>query len=800
MTPLVDSGLRLGLAAAMLLASGASVSGQAGQGEGQGPPAAGSRPKALTVCAVPSAMPRTGRTPDGTPEGLDVAVVQSLGKNLGRAIEFHWCASAECGWSCLPEGRCDVVIGQPLDSGPPREVAWSVPYAGAQFGLVVAGAAEGVASLADLRGKRVGVVTGTVSLSEGDHTVVRFKTREELLDGFQAARLDAAFVDADFAAWYLHQRPRLGLRLVDGYVPRERWNMALAVRARDSALLAEINQALARLAGSGELRNVYSGYGVPFRPPFTATARQPSAPNTWRRVLDRKELVVSMDPANLPYSSARDDNPGFDVELARALAKRLNLKLRIDWLDVHRESAVGELLERRCDLVLGAAVDVKAVADDEELAGKVLYSRPYYGTGYVLVGRKDGPRAGSLAELKGARAQRLGAEAGSIADYRLRQRGYLRQLFRNQLAALKALNDGQIDFAYLWANVGWTLHASPDFDLRLVAGYVPEDHWNIAIAMCRGDDELKRQVDAALEPLIRDGTVARTLARYHVPYFDPFPEPAPLPGRDPQGGAGGVIRHAVADRGREPEMGRVQASKQAYSALARVRSAGELVVGLDQNNLPLSTAHPHPAGLDHEIAGLLADRLGVSLRVYWAYSAHDSYPSKLSSKKLCDVILGVMPDARFAERVLYSRPYYSATYRLVVRSGEGPLSPTDPVAVEEGVAVRGLEGREVRPYPSTEAILEAVATGRVKAGYVISTRGPWLAHQRWPGKLTFLPAPRSVDTFPISAAVRKTDRDLKEAIDQAWDELGQSNRLAEVFAHWQIPYEPVAAHRTSSEP
>ena len=132
------------------------------------------------------------------------------------------------------------------------------------------------------------------------------------------------------------------------------------------------------------------------------------------------------------------------------------------------------------------------VADDEELAGKVLYSRPYYGTGYVLVERKNGPHVQSLAELKGAKSQRLGTEAGSVADYSLRQRGYLRRLFRNQLATLKALNDGDIDHAYLWANVGWTLHVSPELNLELVPDYVPEDHWNIAVAMGRGDDELKR--------------------------------------------------------------------------------------------------------------------------------------------------------------------------------------------------------------------------------------------------------------------------------------------------------------------
>ncbi len=204
---------------------------------------------------------------------------------------------------------------------------------------------------------------------------------------------------------------------------------------------------------------------------------------------------------------------------------------------------------------------------------------------------------------------------------------------------------------------------------------------------------------------------------------------------DPTGAAVSAPRASGGD------LRKVQTSKNPYKAMARIRSAGELVVGLDQNNLPFSSAHPSPPGLDHEIAGLLAERLGVSLRVYWAVSAHDSYPSKLASKGLCDVILGVMPDDRFAGRVLYSRPYQVARYRVVVRSGEGRPEASVPIAVEQGVAVRGLDGRATHDYPSTEAVLEAVATGRERAGYVIATRGAWLAHERWPGKLELLPAP-----------------------------------------------------------
>src|SRR6185312_10632898 len=71
--------------------------------------------KPLVVCAIPASMPRMDKAPDGTPRGLDVALVQQLARALGRPVEFHWCASADCAWHCLPEGRCAVVIGQPQD-------------------------------------------------------------------------------------------------------------------------------------------------------------------------------------------------------------------------------------------------------------------------------------------------------------------------------------------------------------------------------------------------------------------------------------------------------------------------------------------------------------------------------------------------------------------------------------------------------------------------------------------------------------------------------------------------------------
>ena len=576
-------------------------------------------------------------------------------------------------------------------------------------------------------------------------------------------------------------------------MPRERWNLGFAVRSQDKALLKEVNQALRHIVLTGQASKAFSDQGVSYRAPFSDSTGRRVSYNVWKQIRERGELVVSMDPANLPYSSAKADRPGFDVELARALARKLRVKLRIDWIDVQRETAIGELLDRECDLAFGAAIDSAAVDDEEELAGKVIYSRPYYGTGYLLVTRKDEPSVKSLQELKGKKSRRIGTEAGSVADYRLRQRGYLRRLFRTQLSVLKSLDEGGIDYAYLWANVGWSLHTSPELNLELSPDYLPEDRWNIAIAMRRGEDELKQHVDVAIEQLVKDGTVARLLRQYHVMYFPAFENTQKDPNGDaallPQAARATVVERPPTDRGLEPQMHRRQTSKQRYGSLAKIRSSGILVVGLDQNNPPFSTAHPKPAGLDYEIARLLAKKLGVSLNVYWAYSSHDSYPSKLANKKLCDVMLGVMPDDRFGKRVLFSKPYYTADYRFVVKIGADVPSPETPLAVERGVALRGIQGREVIEYPGLESILKAVVTGKVQAGYVISTRGQWLAEQRWPGKLRFASCNSDiVDRFPICAAVRKSDHDLKTAIDHALIELAASGKLTAVFRRSHIPY------------
>ena len=423
------------------------------------------RPRPLVVCAVPAAMPRTGKAPDGTPRGLDVAVAERLGRSLGRPVEFHWCASPECAWNCLPDGRCDVVLGQPLDSGPPRAVAWSVPYAGARFGLVVPRDAPAVRSLADLRGKRVGIVTGTVALAEKDHAVARFKTPRGAARRVRGRGARRRLPRRRLRRLVPARAPEArALRLVAEYVPRERWNMALAVRAEDAA--ARWSRSTGRWPSSpsrASSRKIYADYGVPFRPSLHGGTRPPAG----------RAQHLAPDPR--PRRAGRQHGPG-QLALLRRQGRPPGIRRRAGPGPgpAARRQAADRLARRPARDRGGRAARARAATSSSarpstptpspttsRWRGRSSTRGPTTARAICSSAARTDPASRSLAELKGERrsawdrgrlGRRLPPPPAGLPPPPLPQPARHAQGPR----------DGDIDFAYLWANVGWTLHVSPD--------------------------------------------------------------------------------------------------------------------------------------------------------------------------------------------------------------------------------------------------------------------------------------------------------------------------------------------------
>lgn len=223
-------------------------------------------------------------------------------------------------------------------------------------------------------------------------------------------------------------------------------------------------------------------------------------------IRQRGALTLCAHPNALPFASRHGAVPGFQVEVARALAERLGVSLEPHWV-------INSFQYRRadCDIILDAIADRAALAE----VG-LRMSKPYHRSGVALaVGPKSG--VASLADL--APDQRVGVQVGSIVSMTLAKRGVKTAPFAFEDEILDALAKGEIDAAAVTpAAIGWFNRTHADAPVRRIPAFEgePELNWNVAVGMLSPDEKLQQNVDAALRALLADGTLARIYARYDV--------------------------------------------------------------------------------------------------------------------------------------------------------------------------------------------------------------------------------------------------------------------------------------------
>ena len=241
-----------------------------------------------------------------------------------------------------------------------------------------------------------------------------------------------------------------------------------------------------------------------------------SAEGVLARIKDAGVIRMCADPQSPPYSIDDSQQPGIDIEIARLIAERLGLRLKVVWNETYFTGrAIRRQLfrQRKCDGFLGLPIG----RYDEGLS----FTRPYYGSGYVLVVR-DGTDRVTLADLKSGK---IGVEVWTIADGELHDRGYERGLYRNQMETIEALQRGEVDAGLLWAPVfGWIKLTHPELKVTMADGYVPEPalRRNIAVGLRKEDDDLRAALDRAIGDLLAGGAVPEVLARYGVRFYPPF--------------------------------------------------------------------------------------------------------------------------------------------------------------------------------------------------------------------------------------------------------------------------------------
>ena len=214
------------------------------------------------------------------------------------------------------------------------------------------------------------------------------------------------------------------------------------------------------------------------------------------------KLIMSTNAEFPPYEMTDDNGNyiGIDVEIATAIAKKLNLELEI--LDVAFDAALLAVQEGKSDIVMAGVT----VNEDRKM---VMNFSDTYATGKQVVIVKEG----SDVTLDNLGEKMIGTQRGTTGNiYSTDDYGEDHvTAYDNGATAVQALINGQVDCViidnapaqeYVKANAGLKI---------LETEYVVEDY---AIGISKKNVALKDAINAALAELIADGTIPGILDKY----------------------------------------------------------------------------------------------------------------------------------------------------------------------------------------------------------------------------------------------------------------------------------------------
>jgi polar amino acid transport system substrate-binding protein len=229
-------------------------------------------------------------------------------------------------------------------------------------------------------------------------------------------------------------------------------------------------------------------------------------------IQERRVLQVCAHPDALPFSSQDPANPGVQLELAAAIARELGVRLAVDWIVFSRHARrIG------CDAVMGTIVQ----APGTRPRPGVTPSRPYAGSGYVLVVPRKTTGVRQVEDLQGGR---VGVEHQSWAHFLLDTRKIATASFRSQVDIIEAVGNGEVSGGMVTeAYLGWYLKSQPGFPVKIAEGYRgdPDLVWNVAVGLRDADPALVDAVNRALDRLITDGALQAIFVRYGLRYLAP---------------------------------------------------------------------------------------------------------------------------------------------------------------------------------------------------------------------------------------------------------------------------------------
>jgi len=222
----------------------------------------------LVVCGVDGMLPYSSS--DAKTAGFEVDIAKKIAAKLGASAEYSW-VTWDALIPALTSKRCDVIIdGMFITPEREKVIDFSTPYYSSGETILVQKDDSSVKGLEDLHGKKVGVLAGSVTVNElekkGVGNLQVYPDQNTIVLELGNKRIDAAYLEAPTAAWILARDPSLNVRIVQEYVPQDRFNAGVGMRKEDAGLKAAIDSAIHQMRDDGTIKTILENYKVPYFP------------------------------------------------------------------------------------------------------------------------------------------------------------------------------------------------------------------------------------------------------------------------------------------------------------------------------------------------------------------------------------------------------------------------------------------------------------------------------------------------------------------------------------------------------
>nr|WP_230872905.1 transporter substrate-binding domain-containing protein [Exiguobacterium sp. SRB7LM] len=230
----------------------------------------------------------------------------------------------------------------------------------------------------------------------------------------------------------------------------------------------------------------------------------------WEEIQEEGTLTVGTAGTLYPASFREEESDtltGFDVELMKEVAKRLDLE--IEFKEMAFDNMLTSVQNGQIDI---AANDISVTEDRKE---KFAFSKPYkYTYGTAIVRKSDLSGIESLEDLKGKKAA---GEATTVFMDVAREYGAEEVIYDNATndQYLRDVSTGRTDVIlndyYLQT---LALAFFPEFDITIHPdiAYNPQE---VAFLMDKENDELQENIDRVLDEMLEDGTVKELSEQFY---------------------------------------------------------------------------------------------------------------------------------------------------------------------------------------------------------------------------------------------------------------------------------------------